>query len=74
MTEFGIVMEVKLLQYSKARSKMLETELGIITEDNLEQLLNAQPSILVTEFGIVIEVRLELFKYLYITVYQCLPR
>ena len=37
VTEFGMVTEVKPLQFSKARPPMEVTELGIVTEIKLVQ-------------------------------------
>ena len=55
---FGIVIEVKLLQFLKAQSPIDVTESGIDIEVRLLQFSKAQSPIDVTESGIVIEVKL----------------
>lgn len=54
VTEVGIVIVLRLLQYSKALPPILVTEFGIVIDVRLVQKLNASELMLVTESGIVI--------------------
>ena len=58
VTEFGISMLVKLVQFAKADLPMLVTEFGISILVRLEQPLNTKSDIEVMLSGILIEVRL----------------
>ena len=52
------VMDVKLLQYTKALPSMWVTEAGMVIEVNLVQSLKALCSIFVTELGMVMDCNL----------------
>ena len=51
VTEFGIVIDVKLLQSLKALSPILVTELGIVIDVKLLQPEKAYSPIIVTEYS-----------------------
>ena len=57
VTEYGIVIEVKLEHSLNAYAPMLVTEFGIITDINLEHPLNALALMIVTEFEIITDVK-----------------
>ena len=57
VTDLGIVIDVRLLQFSKAPIPMLVTDSGIVTDVRLLQLSKRPLSMLVTESGIVIDAR-----------------
>lgn len=58
MTEFGIFIEVTLLQFSKQLSSKIFTEFEMVIDFKPVQPLKHIRPILVTEFGIVMEVKL----------------
>ena len=70
VTESGIVILVRLEQFSNAEYPIFVTELGIVILVRLEQPENVNLSILLTELGIIILVRLEQPKYVDIIGYQ----
>jgi hypothetical protein len=58
VTEFGIVIDVNLIQLANAKLLIVSSKLllFITRDDNLSQNLNAPTSIVLTEFGIATDV------------------